>query len=206
MLEVDTHARAFFRGCSVGVGTMTQSAKLPDLDDEVLGREGARTDRKLDLFLKFGAIALAVLLVGFGVLYFLDQRTPKAPSLVQTQIELAEQAIRDQPNNVKARLDLGLLYHHAGRLDEAIAQFDQVLRVVPENGDAHMGKGAVLQAKGDLLGATAEYTAVTNANKGKEFSAAGRLLPVGRDRPAAEAARPGAGAPRLRAADQPDRF
>ena len=130
----------------------------------------ARSDR-LGGFLKVGPIVLVLAIVAFGLFYWFDQRTPKAPSIVTTQIGAAEQAIRDQPNNVQARLDLGLLYHHANRLDEAITQYDQVLTVAPGHLDAHMGKGAVLQSKGDLLGATAEYAAVTTANKGREFSA-----------------------------------
>lgn len=127
-------------------------------------------------FLRIGAVLLAVMLVGFGVLYFRDQHVTAAPSLVSQQIDAAENAVRTAPNNVSARINLGAMYTEAKRYDEAVAQFDEVLKVDSGNTDARMGKGTALLTKGDLTAAKVEFTKVTEQKRTGEFAGADTRL------------------------------
>lgn len=154
---------------------MARQHKGRRVDDDSVGR-AAPSERGVRRFLIVGSLVLVAMLAGFGGLYFFDQRTPQVPSIVQQQIGRAEAAVRDDPNNVTARLTLGVMYHEAGRLDEAIAQLDEVLTVDPDNPDAHMAKGAVLMDRGDLLGASAEYQAVAASFGEGEFAGADTRL------------------------------
>lgn len=129
-----------------------------------------RSDRALGGFLKVGPIVLVLAIVAFGLFYWFDQRTPQVPSMVEQQIGQAEVAVRESPNNVPARLRLGILYHEQGRSVEGLAQLDEVLKVAPDNADAHMAKGRILLDTGDLLGATAEFKTVSDSFGDGEFA------------------------------------
>jgi tetratricopeptide (TPR) repeat protein len=135
-----------------------------------------RADRALGRFLKVGVVVLALALAGVGVLYFLDQRAPAAPSIVDQQIARAEDAVRQAPNNVPARLALGVLYQDKNRPDDALAQYGEILKVAPGNTDARLGKGYILLQRGDLAGATTEYVAITGTNRTGEFAGADTRL------------------------------
>lgn len=148
----------------------------PPVPTRAATRGAAGADRGLRRFLLIGSAALLALLLGVGALYYVDQRTPRVPSIVQQQIGRAEEAVRADPNDVNARLTLGVMYHEAGRLDEALTQLDEVLRVAPDNPDAHMAKGAVFMERGDLLGASAEYTTVSRSFGEGEFAGADTRL------------------------------
>lgn len=132
----------------------------------------APDDRRLSLFLRIGAVVLVVALAAFGFLYYQDQHVTAAPSMVEQQIGLAEAALRKNPNNVQARLQLALVYEQAKRYDDSIAQFDQVLKVVPDSKDALLGKGFALMTKGDLDKAIAPLTKVVKATRTGEFAGA----------------------------------
>jgi tetratricopeptide (TPR) repeat protein len=128
------------------------------------------SDRLLNLFLKIGVAVLVIGLVGLGFLYYRDQHVTAAPSMLQQQLSLTEAAVRKNPNNVQARLQLGLAYGQAKRYDDAVAQYDQVLKVAPDSKDALLGKGYALMEKGDLAKATAPLTKIVKATRTGEFA------------------------------------
>lgn len=128
------------------------------------------SDRLLTLFLRIGVAVLVIGLVGVGFLYYRDQYVAPAPSMLQQQINLSEAAVRKTPNSVDARLQLGLVYQQAKRYDDAVVQFDQVLKVAPTIKEALVGKGVALMEKGDLQGATAPLTKVVQATRKGEFA------------------------------------
>jgi tetratricopeptide (TPR) repeat protein len=129
------------------------------------------SDRLLTLFLRIGVAVLVIGLVGFGFLYYRDQYVEPAPSMLQQQINLSEAAVRKTPNNVQARLQLGLVYQQAKRYDDAVSQLDQVLKVAPGSKEALVAKGFALMEKGDLKNATVPLTKVIEANRDGEFAA-----------------------------------
>ncbi len=133
-------------------------------------------DRLLTLFLRIGVAVLVIGLVGVGFLYYRDQHVDPAPSMLQQQINLSEAAVRKSPNNVDSRLALGLVYQQAKRYDDAVAQFDQVLKAAPDSKDALVAKGFALLEKGDLTNATAPLTKVVQATRKGEFANSDSLL------------------------------
>ena len=99
-----------------------------------------------------------------------------APSLVQRQVALTEAAVRKSPDDLQARLQLGLVYEQAQRYDDAVAQFDQVLKAAPDNKDALLGKGFALMTAGELDKAVVPLTAIVKATRKGEFAGADTQL------------------------------
>ena len=62
--------------------------------------------------------------------------------------ELKTQLAKD-PSDVRARTDLGVFYHRAGRLEEAVAEFEQALESAPNDAVVSYNLAAVLCACGD---------------------------------------------------------
>lgn len=133
-------------------------------------------DRRLTLFLRIGAAVLVVALAAFGFVYYKDQHVTEAPSMVEQQISLTEAALRKNPNNLQARLQLALVYQQAKRYDDSVAQFDQVLKAVPDNKDALLGKGLALMTKGELDKAIPPLTTIVKATRTGEFAGADSQL------------------------------
>lgn len=134
------------------------------------------SDRAMTLFLKIGAAVLAVGLVAFGFFYYKDQHVAAAPSLVEQQVALTEAAVRKNPNDLQARLQLGQVYDQAKRYDDAVAQYDQVLKVAPDSKDALLGKGMILLTKGELDQAKTPLTKIVSATRTGEFAGADTQL------------------------------
>lgn len=136
----------------------------------------APSDRATTLLLRIGAAVLAVGLVAFGLLYYKDQHVAAVPSLVERQITVTEAAVRKNPDDLQARLQLALVYTQAARYDAAVKQFDQVLEAAPGNKDALLGKGYALMTQGDLDGAVVPLTAIVKATRKGEFAGADTQL------------------------------
>jgi tetratricopeptide (TPR) repeat protein len=130
------------------------------------------SDRRLSRLLGVGVLVLAVGVPAFGVLYFRDQHVDAGPSLVDRQVVSAEAAVRAAPGDIGLRLQLAGAYRTAGRLDAALAQYDQTLTVEAANRAALLGRGDVLVAKKDLPAAAAAFAKIVGAAKGGEFAAA----------------------------------
>jgi len=121
--------------------------------------------------LRAGVLALAVGVVVFGGLYFKDQRVSAGPSLNERQTQSAEQAVRKEPGNIGARLALAKVYRSDKRMDDALKQYDEVLKAEGNHRSALLGRGAVLMARNDLKGAAAMYQKITGVAVKGEFAA-----------------------------------
>jgi tetratricopeptide (TPR) repeat protein len=119
-----------------------------------------------------GVLTLAIGIPSFGVLYYHDQHVSAGPSLVARQTQSAELAVRKAPNNVGARLQLAAAYQLDNRTDDALKQYDEILKADGKNRAAMLGAGGALLAKGDLTGAAAAYRKITGASQKGEFSGA----------------------------------
>jgi tetratricopeptide (TPR) repeat protein len=130
------------------------------------------SDRALRIAVRIGVAVLVAGLAAFGTVYYLGQRTVAGPSSSQRQIVSAEQAVRATPNNVGARLALAQAYETARRFDEAIRQYDEILRAVPDHRAAMLGRADALYSKGDLDAADTGYRKLTDKQAGGEFAGA----------------------------------
>jgi tetratricopeptide (TPR) repeat protein len=128
------------------------------------------SERTLARLVKWGVVVLAVLLVTFGAVYFLGQRSTAGPSLAERQVSSAEDAVKTAPQNVQNRLKLAAAYQTVGRYDDAVSQFDEVLKAVPTNKTALLGLGSVKVQQGDLGGAKALFAKIATTAKTAEFS------------------------------------
>lgn len=130
------------------------------------------SDRALSRLLRIGTLVLIIGIPLFGVVYFLDQRVSPGPSLDQRQVITAEAQVRKSPNNVAARLALAAAYRQDKRLDDALRQYDEILRVEPTHRAALLGRGEILYIKGDLAAAAATLQKITSAAATGEFAGA----------------------------------
>lgn len=117
--------------------------------------------------------SILVLVIGIpliGVLYFFDQYRSPGPSLVDRDIQVAEQAVTENPNLLTARLALAQAYAKNGRFADAIAQYDQILSVSPDAGTALLGRGTAAIALDRLDAAAADFQRVVDLAKGGEMA------------------------------------
>jgi tetratricopeptide (TPR) repeat protein len=128
------------------------------------------SDRTLSRLIRWSVIALSVLLVLFGIAYIIGQRVDAGPTLSERQITAAEDAVREAPQQVALRLQLAATYQAAGRDSDAMAQYEEILKALPSNSAALMGRGTLLLEQGDLDAAARAFTKVTAASQKAEFS------------------------------------
>ena len=115
---------------------------------------------------------LVVGVAAFGAIYYQDQHVNSGPSLVGRQIAGAEAAVKKTPNNLEVRLQLAAAYLTDKRPDDALTQYDVVLKAAKGNRQALLGRGHILIAKGDLKAAAATYHKITDVALKGEFAGA----------------------------------
>jgi len=130
------------------------------------------SDRALTRLLRGVVVALIIGVPLFGVLYVIDQRAGSGQTLTERQTQAAERQVRASPDSIGLRIQLAEAYRQAHRFDDALKQYDEVLKVDGNHRTALMGRGAVLMAKNDLKGAQETYRKVTSTNTGGEFAGA----------------------------------
>jgi len=68
-----------------------------------------------------------------------------------------QDTVEKRPNNPLAHRNLGTALEHAGRIEEAIAQYEQALRLQPDDAEAHYNLGNALAKLGRTPEAIAQY-------------------------------------------------
>jgi tetratricopeptide (TPR) repeat protein len=126
-------------------------------------------ERTLDRLIRIG-IVVVVVVVGFEAVSYVLDRLNKPPSLVERQIDAAEKAVREQPNETGLRLRLAEIYRVASRPDDALGQYDEVLKLEDTQSTALLGRGEVLAEKGDGSEAAKSFRKVIGKAGGEEFS------------------------------------
>lgn len=115
--------------------------------------EDHRQEREEDLVPAWlAALVLLLLLavVGVGGYIVRGLLTPAAaPDPMEREIAELEAAVARAPGDTAARLSLGYAYQRAGRLSDAVEQYDAVLRIEPNEPAALYNKGLVLLAQGN---------------------------------------------------------
>ena len=135
-------------------------------------RSPSVSDRTFSLLMRVGVMVLAIGVAAFGFMYYQDQHVDAGPSMLGRQTLAAETAVKKAPNNIAIRLSLADAYRLDKRYDDAINQYDEILKIDKKNRFALLGRGGVLNTKGDLNAAKASYTMITSAERKGEFAAA----------------------------------
>jgi tetratricopeptide (TPR) repeat protein len=105
-----------------------------------------------------------------GVIYFLDRNVDPGPSMAQRAVTSAEEAVRNNPNAVGARVALAASYAADGRFSDAIAQYSEVLKTVPDHHGALLGRANTYLALKDDAGATKDFQQLVDVAKGGEMA------------------------------------
>ena len=132
----------------------------------------APSDRTLNRMIIAAILVLAIGIPLVAVIYFMDRYVDPGPTLVERQLTTLEEAVRKTPNSVGLRLQLAEAYLAANRSDDALKQYDEVLKVDGSHRAALLGRGDVLLAKGDLAGAATSFQQIVDGAQGGEFAAA----------------------------------
>jgi tetratricopeptide (TPR) repeat protein len=150
--------RAVVRGTGV---KMKQDRRSPSV-----------SDKTFSWVMRLGVMVLAIGVGTFGFMYYQDQHVDAGPTLTGRQIAGAEAAVKKTPNNIQFRLQLAAAYMQDKRLDDAIGQYDEILKADKTNRPALLGRGQILVAKGDLAAATLAYHKITDVAIKGEFAGA----------------------------------
>ncbi len=121
----------------------------------------------------------AILIVGtvlLGVLYFLDQYRDAGPSLPDRAIQAAEDAVRQNPNSINARFALAGYYVAAERYQDAIGQYDEILKAQPKAFAVILGRGRAETKVKNLDAASKDFQAVIDELKGTEMAGSNQDL------------------------------
>lgn len=97
-----------------------------------------------------GMLVLAVVsTVGVGLYYVKDRYWRSSESLVGHESERLERLVREDPEDPGTRVALAGAYLASERYNEAIAQFEQALELVPDYRDALVGLAFAYMGQGD---------------------------------------------------------
>jgi tetratricopeptide (TPR) repeat protein len=121
--------------------------------------------------IRLGVTVLVIGVAAFGFIYYQDQHVDAGPSLLGRQTQAAEAAVKKTPNNIAARLQLAAAYRSDKRMNDALKQYDEILKAEGNHRTALLGRGSTLTATGDLEEAAAAYRKITGAAVKGEFAA-----------------------------------
>jgi tetratricopeptide (TPR) repeat protein len=116
--------------------------------------------------------ALVVVVMIFGVIYYIGQHTASTPSLAEQSVTVAEKAVTENPNNVAARLTLAAAYGQSERFDEALTQYQEILKFAKDNRTAMFGAAKILYQQANYSAAQRQFEAMVEASGTGEFAGA----------------------------------
>ncbi len=93
-------------------------------------------------------VIIGLLLLSFGTYYYYDRYYDPQQSVAQTAISQAEQAVRDDPQNIDKRLTLAQTYIDYGRFDDGINIAMQIGQTAPDNVNADLLLGLAYAKSG----------------------------------------------------------
>lgn len=106
-----------------------------------------------------GLTVVGILIMGVSVVQALVQRGDKTPrSATERAIMSAEEAVKVNPNDAKARVRLGAAYLERGDTKKAIEQAEIALRLDPDAPAPHFVLGVAHRRDGDLDAAVKSLT------------------------------------------------
>jgi tetratricopeptide (TPR) repeat protein len=136
---------------------------------DVLGEKLFSSTYQLQRVIVLTAIVLVVAVASFAGYYYYDRYYRPQPKAAELSLSQAEQAVRDNPQDAKARLALSEALMQNRRWAEAIDQANQVLVVEPENQHAWLVVGVSSANSGQPANAIDPLTKFVNARKDEQM-------------------------------------
>jgi tetratricopeptide (TPR) repeat protein len=132
-------------------------------------------EQTLDRLIRIGLVAVVVL-IGIGAVGYVIDRLNESPSLLERETSAAEAAVRKEPDETGLRLRLAEVYRVADRPDDALTQYDEVLKLEAEQGTALLGRGEVLAETGERAEAVKSFRKAIKSSGGGEFAGVDPLV------------------------------
>lgn len=148
------------------------SARGTGVEMKMKRRKASVPDPTTSRLMRLGVLVLVIGVLAFAGIYYQDQHVSAGPTMIDRQTESAEQAVRKAPGNIGSRLQLAAAYEANKRTDDALKQYDEILKADKGNRSALLGRGGTLMAKGDLKGAAVAYRKITSLQRKGEFAGA----------------------------------
>jgi tetratricopeptide (TPR) repeat protein len=139
-------------------------------------RTPAVSDKALRRLLIFGLVGVFVLLAAFSAFYYFGQHVDAGPTLTNRAVTNAEAAVKAAPSDVGRRLNLAQAYAADNRKQDAIKQYTEILKAVPNNGTALSGRAAMYISMNDLANASKDYQTILSMSNSSEFAGANDTL------------------------------
>ena len=125
-------------------------------------------EAQLNRWIKRVGLLLLVGVVAFVAFYAVDRFRAPAPSIVDREMAAVEEAVRNDPADIASRGRLGDLYYTAGRYDDAIAQYSEIIKTGERDEAAYVSRGLTLQKTGDVDAAAADFAKVVEIARDTE--------------------------------------
>jgi tetratricopeptide (TPR) repeat protein len=135
-----------------------------------LARPGTTSDRTLNRLIGILIAIIAIGLPTIGVVYYLDRHVEAGPSISARAVITAEEAVRQNPNQLSLRIGLAQAYVADHRPTDAITQYSVVLDAQQTNSTALLGRATLYREAGQLEAATADYQALIEVAKDSEMA------------------------------------
>jgi tetratricopeptide (TPR) repeat protein len=130
----------------------------------------APTDRTVDRLIKGIVVVLAIGIPLIAFLYWSDRHVDREPSLADRNVAAAEEFVRQSPNDVGARVSLAAAYVSAGRYEDGVTQFGEVLKSEPNNRAALLGRGIAYVELEQYDLASADFQRLVEGAKAGEYA------------------------------------
>jgi len=128
------------------------------------------SDKQLNRWIKRIALLFVVVLVAFVAFYAVDCFRAPAPTIAERDVAILEAALVKDPTDIASRGRLADVYVASARYDDAIVQYNEILKTGKEDRAAYMGRGRALELKGELDAAAADYNEVVKLSTGGEMA------------------------------------
>lgn len=134
--------------------------------------------RLLDRVILWTGLLLVASVVVFGTYYYFDQTNqnaaPSNEQVMRDQLNIYEQAVRDDPNNITNRLALADTYLLLDRYADAAAQYEAALAINDETTLGHVGLGQARFEMGDFAAAAENFQKIIKMYETEDIS--GRIV------------------------------
>ena len=117
---------------------------------------GHELSRRVALPVKLGVAALIVLGLGWGTIHRNHD--------YRSELSIWSDTVAKRPNNWRAQADLGVALERDGRTTEAIARYQEAIRLKPDYAIAHSNLGVALATQGHIEEAIAQFDEALRLN------------------------------------------
>lgn len=136
----------------------------------------SQPNKWLDRSIWILGVLVAVVVLGFGGYYVRDRYFQPNVSLVERETKHLEELVQKDPQNVETRMGVAQAYLADKLYDQAIVQFQEVLKLSDKHAGAILGLGVAYGTKGDDKNALKYYGDFIGMSKGNELARVDRRL------------------------------